>query len=250
MGRRIAALLAVALAATLGLSPVPVREATGDAQQLARWQRAIRDNDVAGLREMLKSGFPPHHAARDGKTALMAAAAGGDAQLLGRLIDVLGGVATLNERGGSALMYAAANGHLPAIDLLLEAGAVIDRRAANGWTALTLAAAKGHASIATRLLAEGADPNVQDVFGWTPLMRAVANRKTHSADVLLGDPRVAVDRVNALGRTALHVAIETGNCESIPALMSAGLKPSDADFSGVTVAALATRTSNCRESLR
>lgn len=74
--------------------------------------------------------------------------------------------------GRTALMAAAAGGRLEALQLLLLHGAELELRDPEGCTALTLALAAGQPDTARRLLQAGACLEARDDRGRTPLMRA------------------------------------------------------------------------------
>ncbi len=238
MGRRVGSgiLLAVLL---------PLAAAADWPAPSAHLRDAIRNNRSAELELVLEHPGLTETTAEDGKTVLMAAAADGNTKLLTALLDRGADPLAGNHRGGTALMYAAANDAGDCARVLLERGAAVNARAENGWTAITLASAKGHLAMVDLLLDRGADPNVPDVFGWTPLMRAVQNDRIAVVEALLASPRVDPNRVNSMGRNALHVAMEQGHCEIARALAGAGLDPDKPDFSLHTPRSLAIRAARC-----
>jgi len=219
------------------------------ADDSARMVRAIRDNDVRQIELLLNNGASSNVMTRDGKTMLMAAAAAGYLSLVGRLLDSGSPVNAVNDRGGDALMYAASYGRVKVIRYLLGKNARPARRAQNGWTALTLAVAKGHTPVVRVLLDAGVDPNTADVFGWTPLMRGVANNKAGSVRLLLGHTGTDINRRNANGQHALHIAVDSGSCDMIGLLESAGADAGIADAAGRTVFDYVQRSGRCAEEL-
>ena len=72
---------------------------------------------------------------------------------------------------------------------------------------LRSAASEGDPNLLAALLSEGADVNTADQTGTTCVMRAVLNCDVACLAVLLSQqPHVDLERVNQLGRTALHIA--------------------------------------------
>ena len=93
---------------------------TLSASTYADWTSAIRANDVAQLRQLIPSQVGVDRPAADGKTALMAAAAAGDLELLRSLLAVGADPHLINNRGGSTLIYASWGGNSEVVDSLLE----------------------------------------------------------------------------------------------------------------------------------
>jgi len=200
------------------------------------WLRAVAARDVAAIAELAGSDPDVDVNAADarGRTALMAAAAAGDAALVRRLIALGAHVHQRNRGGGTALMLAAQHGREAAAAALLDAGASVDAQGAKGWTALHVAVLKGRADTAALLLARGADPNVRDMHGWTPLMRAVAGERERTAQVLLDAVGTDVDARSDDGLSALHVAASLGRSALARALLARGADPRSRDALGRT----------------
>jgi len=127
-----------------------------------------------------------------------------------------------NHWGKSALMYAAQNGHRHILELLLIAGnARADIVDHDGETALSLAASEGHADIVKRLLPLS-PPTALTSFnctGHTPLTLACMNGHKEVVEILLQDPSVNVNAVQAEGNTALIAAVEGGHVEIVRMLL-------------------------------
>lgn len=106
-----------------------------------------------------------------------AAAKSGNAEAVGRLID-LHGAAILDAkdaRGDTALTWAAWGGYVETVALLLDSGAGIDVKGVNGKTAIAWAAEGGKKEIVTLLLERGASVEIKDDNGDTPV-RSAKNR--------------------------------------------------------------------------
>ncbi|MFC1232837.1 MULTISPECIES: ankyrin repeat domain-containing protein [Streptomyces] len=121
-----------------------------------RLVEAASSEDVGAVRALLRAGADPDGADAHGTTPLYAAAVGGSAEIVARL---------------------------------LEAGASpdVESRGETDGTALCAAAAWGHADVVRRLLAHGADPDLRedDGEGRSPLEWARNGRHTRTAGLLL-----------------------------------------------------------------
>jgi ankyrin repeat protein len=211
------------------------------AADVARWTRAIQKNAVSDIRALLTDQPDLDQPASDGKTALMAAAAAGDAALLEKLLQAGADPQRLNHKLASALVYAAWGGSPAVVRLLLAHQIDIDQRATNGWTALTMAAAKGHDQVVRMLILKGATVDVRDVHGWTPLMRAVDRRRDEAVRVLVEAGGAAPEVVNMRGQTALHIAAAAGNRSTYELLIALGCNPQQRDFNGETPSNIAEK---------
>jgi TonB family protein len=89
-----------------------------------------------------------------------------------------------DETGWTALMYAVEGGQAEIVGMLLEAGASPDRRNPSGQTALHLAALYGRTAAARLLLRAGADHELRDAEGRTPLYRAIEKRRVDIIEML------------------------------------------------------------------
>ncbi|MFM1892395.1 MAG: hypothetical protein RLZ44_1472 [Pseudomonadota bacterium] len=196
------------------------------------WARAVRTNDTTTLAQLLPQQRLPDEPARDGKTALMAAAAAGDLVLLRRLLAAGADPHAVNSKGASALIYAAWGGAAAAVAELLARAVALEQTASNGWTALTMAAAKGHVECVRLLLAAGARVDPPDVYGWTPLMRAADRHRDGVVEVLVRDGGASLTAGNAQGQTALHAAAAAGNRSTYALLLQLGADPERRDFAG------------------
>ena len=216
------------LAAVLAAGPLPAPAGGVD----EAFGTALDRRDVAGAVALLDAGADPNLRLGYGKTALMAAAKAGAAELARRLIERGADVNARNDNGGTALMFAAIPGHAETMALLIDRGADVNALGHFDWTALMVAASKGHGEGVRLLLERGANPNVQDTYGWTPLMRAVYGNKRVAVAVLLGSDRVDLEARDERGATALHVAVERGNVTLVAELLARGADPGSIDDAG------------------
>lgn len=216
-----------------------------------RWKRAIDRDDVQVLRQLL-SQVDVKLSNDKGKTALMAAAKTGDLDLLESLLQR--GL-TLDDRsftGGTSLMYAALGRETGMISYLLDAtrGAAnfqsyVDAESTNGWTAVMIAAAKGFDGVVQQLVEEGqADAWRADAYQWSPLMRAIDNRHAAVIHYLLELDQPLLSSVNENGATALHVAVEKGDVETVKLLLNKSIDRDTRDNAGRTALDIAVSRSD------
>lgn len=105
----------------------------------------------------------------DPGSELLAAAAAGNVDRVGELLDRGVNVEVTNAVGATPLMWAALNGRSEVVELLLGRGANVNARTKAGVTALGAAVSEGHADVVKILLARGADSTDRDGKGRTAL---------------------------------------------------------------------------------
>jgi ankyrin repeat protein len=160
--------------------------------------RAVKSDDAATVRDLLRRGFDPNTRdpqqqtglflalrepspkvakvlidapqtdveARNAKdeSPLMIAALKGQQEFVAQLI---ARDADINKPGWAPLHYAATNGHVAIMRVLLEKHAFIDAQSPNGTTPLMMAAMYGTTEAVKLLLDEGADPLMKNQLGMT-----------------------------------------------------------------------------------
>jgi ankyrin repeat protein len=208
-------------------------------QKINHWREAIKNSDVATLRQLAESGIDVNTGARYGKTALMVATSKGDIALMRRLIALGADIDQVNRSSGNALMYAAQYGQRRAAELLIQRGANINHRAGKGWSALMVAVLKGRTTMVEFLLENRADPNMRDVLGWTPLMRAAGSANQAIVDSLIIRPDIDLNARNHHGQNALHIATIAGATDIAAALLNQGIEVKVMDNDGNTPLAIA-----------
>jgi ankyrin repeat protein len=117
------------LAALLALLPLAVR---GGKHLLI--VQAIRKDNVASLRGLLRDGGDVNARNGDSKTPLMVAAQAGDAAFVRELIARGADVNAQDQRFNTSLYLAAASGHLEVVRLLRKSGASLFGRAPRWWS--------------------------------------------------------------------------------------------------------------------
>jgi ankyrin repeat protein len=160
----------------------------------------------------------------NGQTALMRAAATGELQVAGALLDAGADIQALDKSGNNAVVKAAQQEHERVVELLLARGA--DR---NG--ALVKAAQLGHAKAIPVLLAQRAAIDFKDAEGSTALIHAVANGHLNCVKVLLekqADVNVTLRGTDQSGQSfakpILQVARELKREDIVKLLKDAGAK--------------------------
>jgi ankyrin repeat protein len=208
------------------------------ADQSTEWHNAIRINETDTIRALMPDRVDVDEANEHGKTALMAAAAAGDAELVEQLLAAGADPKATNKLDGTVLMYAAGSGDRQVVERLLAAGVALDGQASNGWSAIMMAAAKDLGDLVTLLASAGANPNLADIYGWTPLMRAAFEGHKAAVSALLGLPDVKLDYRNRNEQNALHLAVIAGRAEMVGTLLAGGL-PQASDANGYTPQSIA-----------
>jgi ankyrin repeat protein len=182
----------------------------------------------------------------------------------------------LNEYKWSALMSAAETGNLEMVRILLDAGCDVNARCKNGWTPLTraidfnrvdavrmllaaganvknaLGAAswRGYNEIVQLLLDAGADVDQLSMYG-TPLMMAANGSRSATVRLLL-DRGANVNVNTKEGWTAYHVIVTKGwiayhptrapgAWEIVGMLLAAGVDTAAKDHSGLTALRMAAK---------
>jgi ankyrin repeat protein len=167
-----------------------------------------RQGDMAAIRSLLAAGIDPNVKDDEGRTALIAAAAGGQTEI---------------------------------VKLLLEKGAEVNARNQQGETALFVASGIGEgAEMVKELIKRGADINIE-TGGMTPLMNAASRRQTDIAQILI-EHGADINRKNRENIGALGLAARANQMEIVNLLMVKGVAFSSEDAGEViTMASLRGR---------
>jgi len=106
-----------------------------------------------------------------GKSGAVYAAANGEVQILGHLLDAHDGseisVDARYSHDLTLLMWAAGYGHADVVEMLTARGAEMDLVDDRGKSALLMAAEEGHSSVVRHLLNKGSDKDLRDKKGRT-----------------------------------------------------------------------------------
>jgi ankyrin repeat protein len=172
-------------------------------------QWAAHWNDLDIVKALLAAGAKPNVSNRYGVTPLHEAATIGSAPVVNALLRAGAQVNAVYGEGETALMLASRSGSVESVKLLLEAGA--DANVAEkfrGQTALMLAAAENHGPVVKALLAAGAQPNTRTAEYTFQKLTGGAGGIIH-------------DRAQG-GITALMLAARQGSLEAGAALIAGG----------------------------
>ena len=173
-----------------------------------------------------------------------------------------------------SFIEAAANGNTARIMAMIEKGVNIDSTDRTGRTALHLASSEGHTLVVCILIRNGANPNIRDNLGNEPLCEAIIKGHTKTSDELvlggarlsetaqaaldmkfrhlaaagdlggikmLAETGLAIDAVDSVGRSALHIATERGHEHVVEYLLARGADVRRRDQAGDTALSLASR---------
>jgi ankyrin repeat protein len=228
-------LLAVLTTASLFAAP------SGDVRLLD----AVKNQDRASVRSLLKLKAPVNTADTDGTTALIYAAHVDDLESVKLLLAAGADVKAANRYQVTALAEAATVGNGEMIELLLKAGADANTVVGQGETPLMTASRTGSARGVVALLAKGANVNAKESYrGETALMWAAAENHADVAKLLMAAGadvnaksttfdfnfrKVASGGTQSIyykgGFTALLFAARQGSVEAAQALLEGGANP-------------------------
>ena len=198
---------------------------------------AVRDGDLAKVRELLELGTNPNRAISHA-SALAHAAGEGHADVVALLLD--GGADIEGGNGLSPLASSARKGRDEIVRLLIERGADIEGDTDGPGTALFQASDQGHLTTVRLLLELGAAVDAKTERRATPLMIATAAGHFDVVDQLIG-AGATLDCTDRSGDTALHHAANNGSATIVQALVKAGADRSVADKYGDTAFDLGKR---------
>lgn len=137
----------------------------------------------------------------------------GDLEQIISLIRNKNNVNEANSEGHTALMYAAANGNAPIVSALIQAGATIDQAISYEFTALMYAVKHGHKACVEALIQAGADVTAEDNDGHTASAYATQQQHQDIIDVLSPTARedVAQGMQGALELSVSSEALRTSD---------------------------------------
>jgi ankyrin repeat protein len=168
----------------------------------------IRNNDLAGLRQLVKKSGPNAGDSRH-TSPLMYAAALGSLDAMKLLVEAGADVNSANDFGATALMWCA--GDLAKARYLLSMGADVKARSKVGRTPLMIAAnCDGSVEIARLMIEKGADVKAKDEGGASVLETAATVNNLEVARLLLANG-ADVNTVDKDGFTPLGQAAGNGD---------------------------------------
>lgn len=161
------------------------------------------EGEVDEVREMLAGGIQVDAVDEEGRTALMAAAAFDQTEVVNVLLDAGTDIHKTCPAKRTALMYAAAN-CTATVQRLLLLGAQVNASDSVGGTALICACQQNAANVGV-LLAAGAEVNRKDIYGCSPLYFACGIEQPGSEDAVTALLAAGADAsaANKMGQTPL-----------------------------------------------
>lgn len=192
--------------------------------------------DAEKVRLLLERGAEVNARAASGNTALMLAARPARSHdAVERLLASGAKPNVTNNWGSSALMAAAAGGDATTVRLLLKYGADANAQPAadpvgfifgGARSPLMWAAFRGDTGIMKQLLAAGADPNGEGFFG-TPLSQAAWANRTRVAELLIASGADVNQKAHGTSFAPLHWAASTeqGDSTLVKLLLRHGADP-------------------------
>jgi ankyrin repeat protein len=232
-----------------------------------RLVEAVKHQDKAGVRALLKQHVDVNTPAGDGATALHWAAHWDDPEMVDLLIRAGANVNAADDLGATPLSLACLNGNAVLVAKLLALKANPNAASLTGTSPLMFAARTGSVDAVKALLVHGANVNASETLrGQTALMWAVAEQHPEVVRVLIeagadlqartlsypqrvsfGPERPSKDAsafgdCEKGGSTPLLFAARVGDVESTRLLLAAGANANDAGPDGISAVVLATRS--------
>jgi len=176
--------LTLVLLGTAALSMIVTSAAT--AAPTSSVVDAARANDLAQVRQLIKSGADVNAPTADGSTALLFATYDSDIEMVKALLAAGANPNVANNFGIAPLLQASRYGDAAMIEALLKSGADVEKAQREGETPLMAASRAGSVASVKLLLQHGADPNkVESLEDQTALMWATAEGHLDVVDALL-----------------------------------------------------------------
>ena len=208
---------------------------------------AARRGHIETVRALLSGGANPNAAENNGgQTALMIAVVERHQAVTEELIKRGADIKLGSKTGFTPLMFAVQQGDETAVRTMLNAGATAnDMQPGTKLTPIIVASAMLHDKVVDLLLANGANPNAIDSRGYTALHLVVRDSEygldlrskdtvtkitkallAHKADpnikLVQEHPATTGNEVSLGGSTALILAAEVNNYDTVKALLDAG----------------------------
>src|SRR6185503_551080 len=197
---------------------------------------AARAHDTLAINAFIDGGINinAQNKADDGRTALIAAAARGDLEVVNVLVQRGADVNVKDDKGYTALLHALAARYDQVSDVLVKQPNLDpNARGLNGATALSSYVWREQRDAVAKLLERGADVNAQDNDGDAPLHGAAQSGNVEIIDLLLARG-AKVDLKNKQGGTPLMWAAVFGHEDAARRLLERGADPSLKDNEGMT----------------
>ena len=196
---------------------------------------AIKAQDKAGVRALLRQQVDVNAPQGDGATALHWAANRNDVEIAGLLIKAGAKIDAANDYGVTPLSLACENGSAEMAGLLLKAGADPNLTLPTGETALMTASRTGNLATVLLLLGKGAHVDATEPTELqTALIWALSEQHVPVARALV-EHGADVNRATSSGFTPLMMAARFGNYEAAGLLLANGARINDTAKDGISV---------------
>jgi len=184
---------------------------------------AVRSQDHATVRTLLRQRTDVNARSDDGSTALLWAAHWNDLATAELLVRSGADANVSNDLRITPLSLACTNGNAALVELLLKAGAHPNTPIATGETPIMTCASSGSVDAVRALAEHGADVNAEEpAEHQTALMWAAAEHHPEVARTLI-KANADVQARTRKGFSALHFAAREGDLETIQVLLEAGV---------------------------
>ena len=187
------------------------------------------------LQEIVDYGADVNAKDRRGRTALLLSCFYRQMDSLNVLIKA-GADPTIDDEEGFSCIHAAVDGRCSTdvLQTLIDNGAHVNARRRDGATALMRACRTGQSESVMFLLEAGADVNIVRPDGSTCLHVAVHGKCSKETLQNVIENGLNVNSANKRGETALILACESAQTESVKLLLKMGANPNIADAEGYT----------------
>lgn len=193
--------------------------------------KAVKDQDEEAVHKHLSlhRNARPEHINLDIDTAVLEAAKLGNSYIVGLLLDCpkRPNLGITDENGRRALHHAAENGNVDVAKLIVCAGTTLNWADNDGFQPLHIACINGHAAMIEFLISRGAHINSGRTYneGGTALHLAVESQNLESVEAILNSNRANIDAKTSSQKqalTPLHKAVKYKFTACVELLCSRG----------------------------
>ncbi|MFQ5527434.1 MAG: ankyrin repeat domain-containing protein [Thermoanaerobaculia bacterium] len=195
--------------------------------------RAAAQGDVDKVGELLEAGAEVNVVGSRERSAVLEAVRYGRQAVLDQLLALEPprepDLELTGPKGNTPLMIAAAAGRVGMARQLIEADVKIQTQSRDGHTALMLACRRGQTEVVALLLAEGAQVDTRRRDGRDALLLAVENGDPRIAELLIDRDAKVVNATSRRGESPLMLAILLGNSKMVELLKGRGAERGQAE---------------------